>query len=247
MTELAKQAVALRPDLIFAPTAVAASAATKVTKVIPIVFTTVNDPIALGLAASLARPGGNATGTFQIQSDLVAKKFEILREALPGVRRVGAVLEGVGLERQVQRHLDAGRQAGLEVSVAEFSNFDEIPKVLATMKREGVEAVTVGSSFTLISRRRMFIHMTREVKLPLIAHRIEWAEAGAVLTYGADVGDTLRRTAQIAHRILNGASPADTPIEQASKFELVVNLRAAKEFDIAFPKALLARADRLIE
>lgn len=249
VAELAKVAAAQRPDLIVAPTALAAISASQATKTIPIVFSTVSDPTVVGLAASLARPEANATGTFQIQTDLVAKRFEMLREALPKVKRVGVVLEGVGVDQAVQRerHLDAGRRSGLEVSIGSFMKFDDIPGVLAGLKREGVEVLTVGSSFTLIGLRTQFAEMTRQAGIPLIAHRVEWAEAGAVLTYGADVGHTLRRTAQIAHRILNGARPAETPIEQASRFELVVNLRAAKEYGLALPKLFLARADRVIE
>ena len=249
VAELAKVAAAKHPDLIFAPTARAAMAASKATKSIPIVFSTVSDPTLVGLAASLARPGANATGTFQIQTDLVAKKFEMLREALPKVKRVGVVLEGVGLDLPIQRqsHLDAGRRSGLEVSIGSFMKFEDVPSVLAKLKGEGVEVLTVGSSFTLIALRKQFAEMAREARLPLIAHRVEWAEVGAVLTYGADAGDTLRRTAEIAHRILNGASPAETPIEQASRFELVVNLRAAREYGLVLPKLFLARADRVIE
>jgi putative ABC transport system substrate-binding protein len=249
VAELAKAAAAERPDLIFAPTALAATSASKATKTIPIVFTTVSDPTVVGLAASLARPGRNATGTFQIQTDLVAKKFEMLREALPKVRRVGVVLEGVGVDLPVQRqsHLDAARRSGLEVSIEAFMKFDDVPDILTKLKREGAEVLTVGSSFTMIGLRKQFAEMARRANIPLIAHRVEWAEAGAVLTYGADVGDTLRRTAEIAHRILKGASPAETPIEQASRFELVVNLRAAKEYGLALPKLFLARADRVLE
>jgi len=249
VAELAKAAAAKKPDLIFAPTALAATSASKATRTIPIVFSTVSDPIVVGLAASLARPGRNATGTFQVQTDLVAKKFEMLRESLPKVHRVGVVLEGAGLDLPVQRqsHLDAGRRSGLNVSIESFINFDDVPEVLAKLKREGVEMLTVGSSFTLLALRRQFAEMARQAGIPLIAHRIEWAEVGAVFTYGADVGDTLRRTAEIAHRILNGASPAETPIEQASRFELVVNLRAAKEYGLTLSKLFLARADRVIE
>jgi putative ABC transport system substrate-binding protein len=179
----------------------------------------------------------------------VAKKFEMLREALPKVRRVGVVLEGVGVDLPVQRqsHLDAARRSGLEVSIEAFMKFDDVPDILTKLKREGAEVLTVGSSFTMIGLRKQFAEMARRANIPLIAHRVEWAEAGAVLTYGADVGDTLRRTAEIAHRILKGASPAETPIEQASRFELVVNLRAAKEYGLALPKLFLARADRVLE
>jgi putative tryptophan/tyrosine transport system substrate-binding protein len=249
IAELAHVAAAKRPDLIYAPTALAATSAVKATTTIPVVFATVSDPTVVGLVASLARPGGNATGTFQIQADLVAKKFEIVREVMPRVKRIGVVLEGRGMDypQQKQRHLDAGRRYGFEVSTADFANFEDIGNLLAKFKIEGVEVVTVTSSFTLISRRREFVELTRRAGIPFVGHRIEYAEAGAVMTYGADVSDTLRRTANIAHRVLKGARPADTPVEQATKFELVINRAAAKRFSISFPQSFLARADRVIE
>jgi putative tryptophan/tyrosine transport system substrate-binding protein len=251
MAELARVAAAKRPDLIYAPTAFAASSVTKATKTIPVIFASVTDPTVIGLVASLARPGGNATGTFQIQADLVSKKFEMVREAMPRVKRIGVLLQAGGVPgdhgHQMQRHHDAGRESGFEVSTADFSSFDQVAGLLTKFRNERIEVVTVSSSFILITRRREFVELTRRVAIPFVAHRVEWAEAGALMTYGADVHDTLRRTAQIAHRILNGARPADTPVEQASKFELIVNLATARQFGIAFPKAFLARADRVIE
>ncbi|HJS77719.1 MAG TPA: ABC transporter substrate-binding protein [Burkholderiales bacterium] len=249
MPELATAAVARHPDLIYAPTAFAAVSATKATSTIPVVFSTVSDPTRIGLADSLARPGRNATGTFQIQADLVAKKFEIMREALPQAKRIAVVLERTGSDyaEQKKRHVDAGRRFALDVSIADFTSFDELTKLLAGLKNERVDAVTVGSSFTLIGNRKPFAQLALQAGIPLVAHRIEWAEAGALITYGADVSDTLRRTAEIAHRILNGARPAETPIEQASKFELVANLSAAKNLGVVLPRMLVSRADRVIE
>jgi putative tryptophan/tyrosine transport system substrate-binding protein len=181
---------------------------------------------------------------------LVAKKFEMVREAMPRVRRIGVLLDTKAsgdYPQQKQRHHDAGRQFGFDVSMADFSRFDELAALIAKFKNEQIDVVTVLSSFTLISRRKDFVELTRQARIAVIGHRLEWAEAGALLTYSADVNDTLRRTAEIAHRILNGAHPADTPVEQASKFELIVNLATARKLGISFPKAFLARADRVIE
>jgi putative ABC transport system substrate-binding protein len=249
ISELARDAAAKQPDLIYAPTALAATSATKATKTIPVIFASVSDPTVIGLVASLARPGGNATGTFQIQADLVAKKLEMVREAMPRVKRIGVVLEAKGMDyaQQKQRHLDAGLRSGFDVSTRDFASFDQIGDLLAKFKKEGVAVVTVASSFTLLARRKEFVELTQQAGTALIAHRVEWAEAGAVMTYGADVHDTLRRTVEIAHRILNGARPADTPVEQASKFELIVNLAAARRHGISLPKSFLQRADRVIE
>src|SRR5688572_27991460 len=249
VAELARMAAAKQPDLIYAPTAFAATSATQATGTVPVIFATVSDPTRIGLAASLARPGRNATGTFQIQADLVTKKFEMLRAALPRAKRVGVVLERSGADYAEQRlrHVEAGRQFGLDVLIADFIGFEQVAGALARLKSEQADVVTVGSSFTLISNRKAFMNLARQTGIPVVGHRMEWAEAGAVLTYGADVNDTLRRTAEIAHRVLNGARPADTPVEQASKFELVLNLAAAKELGVALPKLLVSRADRVIQ
>ena len=247
--ELAREAAGKQPDLIYAPTETAAVSVTQATRSISVVFASVTDPSVNGLVASFARPGGNATGTFQIQADLVSKRFEILREAMPRLKRVGVLLDAKAADyaQQKVRHQDAGRKSGVDVAVSDFSGFEEVAGVLTKLRNERIEAVMVSSSFTLISRRKEFVEMTRRAAIPLVAHRLEYAEDGAVLTYGADINDTLRRTAQIADRILKGANPAETPVEQAAKFELIVNLAAAKQHGISFPKAFLARADRVIE
>lgn len=249
IAEIARAAAAKQPDLIYAPTATAAVSATQATRSIPVVFATVTDPTVNGLVASFARPGGNATGTFQIQADLVSKRFEMLREAMPRLKRVGVLLDAKAADypQQKVRHQDAGRKSGFDLAFSDFSSFDEVAGALTKLKNDRAEAVTVASSFTLISRRKELMELTRREAIPVIAHRLEYAEAGALMTYGADINDTLRRTAEIAHRVLNGANPAETPVEQASKFELIVNLAAAKQLGISFPKAFMARADRLIE
>ena len=237
-------AAAKQPDLIYAPTAFAATSATQATGTVPVIFATVSDPTRIGLAASLARARKNATGTFQIQADLVTKKFEMLREALPRAKRVGVVLERSGADHAEQRlrHVEAGRQFGLDVLIADFIGFEQVAGALARLKSEQADVVTVGSSFTLISNRKAFMNLARQTGIPVVGHRMEWAEAGAVLTYGADVNDTLRRTAEIAHRVLNGARPADTPIEQASKFELVLNLAERRRRLASSRSRLVSRA-----
>lgn len=249
IAELGKAAAAKQPDLIYAPTATAAVSATQATRTIPVIFASVTDPTTNGLVASLARPGGNATGTFQVQADLVSKRFEMLREAMPRLKRVGVLLDARASDypQQKLRAQEAARKSGFEIVTGDFDTFDAVAGALAKLKSERIEVVTVPSSFTLITRRKEFIELTRQARIPLIAHRVEWAESGAVMTYGADVHDTLRRTAQIAHRVLTGAAPADTPVEQASKFELIVNLSASRQLGITFPKSFVARADRVIE
>jgi putative tryptophan/tyrosine transport system substrate-binding protein len=249
MAEIARLAAAKQPDLIYAPTGHAAGSAIRATKSVPVVFVTVSDPMVAGLVASLARPGGNATGTFQMEADLTVKRFELIREALPQTKRVGVLLDTKSSEfaQQKRRHLEAGKTIGFDVSLGEFSTFDEALAALSRFGSEGIQVATCASSFTIISRRKELIEQTRRSGLLLVAHRVEWAEAGALLSYGADVNEAMRRSAEIVHRVLNGARPAETPVEQASKFELVVNLRAAKGLGVVLPKLVVARADRVVE
>ena len=249
MAELARAAAAKGPDLVYAPTSFAAGLAKKVTPGIAVVFVTVSDPVEAGLVTSLARPGGNATGAFGIQSDLTMKRFELMREALPALKRVGSLLDAKSSDflQQKRQHLEAGRPFGFEVSVEEFSTFDEAAVRVTRFRDKGIQVATCASSFTLISRAKDLVELARRTGIPIVAHRVEWAEAGAVLSYGADVTEALRRSAEITHRILNGANPAETPVEQASKFELLLNLNAARALGISLPKVLVTRADRVIE
>jgi putative ABC transport system substrate-binding protein len=135
----------------------------------------------------------------------------------------------------------------MSLSVAEFTNFEAVAKLLANFRREGVQAVFLSPSVTLFGRRREVAETAMRNKVALVGHRLEWAEAGAVFTYGPDVTDTLRRSAAIADRVLRGANPAQTPVEQAGRFELIVNNRSAKALGINVPAALLKTADRVIE
>ena len=249
MDGLAKAAASRAPDLIYATTASIALALVKETSSVPVVFTAVSDPVATGLVKSLARPGGNATGAFQGFGDVVQKRFELIREALPQLQRIGVLLDrrSADYARQRALHQEAARAVGLELSLVEFTNYEAVAKSFANLRRAGVSTVAITPSVTLIARRREVAEAAARNRIALAAHRVEWAEAGAVLTYGAHVADTLRRSAGIADRILRGARPADIPVEQATKAELVVNQRAAKALGLAIPQTLLRRADRLIE
>ncbi len=250
MEGLAKSAVSREPDLIYASTAAIALAVLKETESVPVVFTSASDPVTSGLVSSLRTPARNATGAYQSAGDGLRRRMQLLRQMMPSATRVGLVLDRRATEpvRQRTLHEDAVRNVpGMSLSVAEFTNFEAVAKLLANFRREGVQAVFLSPSVTLLGRRREVAETAMRNKVALIGHRLEWAEAGALFTYGPDVTDALRRSASLADRVLRGAKPAETPVEQASRFELIVNNRSAKTLGIAVPAALLKSADRVIE
>lgn len=250
MEGLAKSAAGREPDLIYASTAAIALAVLKETDTVPVIFTSASDPVASGLVASLHSPQRNATGAYQSAGDGLRRRVQLLRQVFPGATRVGLLLDRRATESARQRtlHEDALRAVpGIQLTVSEFTNFEAVAKLLANFRREGVQAVFLAPSVTLLGRRRDVVDTAIRNKLALVGHRLEWAEAGAVFTYGPDVTDALRRSASLADRVLRGAKPAETPVEQASRFELIVNNRSAKTLGIAVPASLLKTADRVIE
>lgn len=250
MEGLAKSAASREPDLIYASTAALALAVMRETDSVPVIFTSASDPVASGLVASLRRPARNATGAYQSAGDGLRRRVELLRQVIPGATRIGLLLDRRATESARQRtlHEEAVRgMPGVQLSVSEFTNFEAVARLLANFRREGVQAVLLAPSVTLLGRRREVADTAMRNKMPLVAHRLEWAEAGALFTYGPDVSDALRRSAGIADRVLRGAKPAETPVEQASRFELIVNSRSAKALGLSVPAALLKTADRVIE
>jgi putative ABC transport system substrate-binding protein len=250
MEGLAKSAANSEPDLIYASTAAIALAVLKETDSVPVVFTSASDPVASGLVASLRSPQRNATGAYQSAGDGLRRRIQLLGQVIPGATRVGLLLDRRATEAARQRalHEEALRAVpSVQLTVAEFTNFEAVAKLLANFRREGVEAVFLAPSVTLFGRRREVAETAMRNRMPLVAHRLEWAEAGAVFTYGPDVTDALRRTAAIADRLLRGAKPAETPVQQASRYELIVNNRSAKALGIAVPPTILKTADRVIE
>jgi putative ABC transport system substrate-binding protein len=249
LDQMAKAAVASKPDLIFTPTAGAGRAARRATPTIPIVFIAASDPIAAGLVSSLARPGGNATGVFHMSAASTPKRMELAQELLPGTTRIGIVIDRVAPDHGNQRreYETAARLLGLPITFAEFASFDEVPAAVAKVKAAGASVLMMNASFTLAARRREFADSALRNGLALFAYRGEWADSGALLSYGAHLVEGHERSAGMAHRILMGTKPEDMPVEQASRFELVLNLRTAKTLGIKPTPAFLTRADRVIE
>jgi putative ABC transport system substrate-binding protein len=247
LSTMVSQAAGREPDLIYATTTSLAIAVTKETESVPVVFSSNADPVTAGLVASLAKPGRNSTGIYQIAPDASPQRFSLVHQALPAVKRMGAVFDRSALDYQSRRatHEKAARAAGIELVSAEFTNFEAIAKILAQFKRDNLIAAEITPSFALIGRRVEVAKLAAINGIALIAHRIEWAEAGAVLSYGADVSESHKRVARIASRILKGAKPGEIPVEKVEKFELAINTRVANELALHIPKPVLQRADKV--
>lgn len=249
---LAAELVALKVDVIVASSTAAALAAKQVTTVVPIVFATVPDPVASGLVASLARPGGNVTGLSNLNADLVGKGLEYLTQAVPGIRRV-AVLSQPGAfgERTEKEMLKAAEVAaaalGLQLQFVEARGPSDIDKAFSEITGARAEAVTVLVSGMLLGERSRLVDLAARNRLPVVYTFRELADAGGLMSYGTSLADLFRRAASYVDRILKGAKPADLPVEQPIKLELVINLKTAQALGLTVPPTLVARADQVIE
>jgi putative tryptophan/tyrosine transport system substrate-binding protein len=228
------------------PSAFAAKAATTT---IPIVFIVAEDPVRLGLVASLARPGGNLTGVNFFTGELVAKRLELLRELVPRAARVAVLVNPAGpdAETTLKDVEPAARAIGLQIPVLNASTSREINAAFATFVRERPDALFVGGDPFFSSRRVQLVHLATLHKVPAIFSNRDYVEAGGLMSYGSNIVDAWRQLGTYAGRILKGAKPADLPVVQASKFELVINVESARMLGLTVPDKLLAAADEVIE
>jgi ABC-type uncharacterized transport system substrate-binding protein len=227
---------------------VSITAAKQATSVIPIVFALVNDPVSSGLIVSLARPGGNVTGLSTQLTDLPGKRIEVLRELVPGLRRL-AVMANVGFPDAVQemREFQAtAKTLSLELAVLEIRQAEEITPSLEDIKSRA-DALYVCPDPLVLTHRIRINSLALGARLPTMSGYREFAEAGGLMSYGPNVPDLFRRAADFADRILHGATPADIPVEQPIKFDLVINVTTAKALGLAVPDKLLALTDEVIE
>jgi putative tryptophan/tyrosine transport system substrate-binding protein len=243
--------VRLKVDLIFAETTAAARAGMQGTAAIPIIFNPLADPVREGFVASLARPGGNLTGLTQMASELSGKRVEVFKEAVPEMIRMG-VLSHPGVlseatERMMLWETDAGARAlQLQTQRFEAQRPDEFDAAFAAMSRERVGGLIVLASPMFLSERRRIAELAIRNRLPTMFILREFAQAGGLMSYGANYPELWRRTATYVDRILKGAKPADLPVEQPTKFELVINLKTAKALGLTIRPVVLARADEVI-
>ena len=247
---LADELVRLKVEVIVAAATPPALAAKNATNAIPIVMVSAADPVRIGLIASLARPGGNLTGTsFDVGLEIFAKQLELLTETLPKVRRV-AVLSNSGNPAQevgVANVKTAARSLGLQLQLLPVSGPNKFDTAFAAMKNEYADALLVlGDSMFNLHRARL-ADLAAKNRMPSMYSFRDAVEAGALMSYGPSLPDIFRRAASFVDKILKGAKPADLPVEQPTKFELVINLRTAKALGLSVPQPLLLRADQVVE
>jgi putative ABC transport system substrate-binding protein len=247
IAEIAAEFVRLKVDVILTNDS-GAPAVKQATSVIPIVFVLGYDPVGTGLVASLARPGGNITGLSNRSPDLAGKRLELLREALPRVRRL-AIMANVAFPSallEIRELQEAARRLGIEVAPLEIGRPEDIASAFETLKGQADALYVVFDALANANRTRILIFALTQ-RLPTILNNRDSVQAGALISYGPNLADLFRRAAEIVDKVLRGAKPADIPVEQPTKFDLVVNLTTAKALGLAIPEPFLLRADEVIE
>jgi putative ABC transport system substrate-binding protein len=251
MPELAVELVRLKVDLIVVSGIGVALAAKKATTIIPIVMTRAGDPVALGLVASLARPGGNVTGVSTLSFDLITKRLEVLKDAVPKLARVGVLFARgpvAGSDSALLKELRPAAVA-LKLKLDEIETQRDptgLENAFQTAKQKQVGAImTNGAPFFFSERKRLFELVVKH-RLPAIYSQKEYVDEGGLMSYGTDYEDLYRRAAVYVDKILKGAKPSDLPVQQATKFEFVINLKAAKQIGLTIPVRVLERANKVI-
>jgi putative ABC transport system substrate-binding protein len=247
---LAAELVQLKVDVIVAATSPSIVAAHQATRTIPIVMSVSADPVGDGLVASLARPGGNITGLSLMAPELGGKRLQLLKEVFPKVSHAMAVLWNpayVGMRARFEQARVAAPAVGLTVRSVEVRDARELDAAFEAIIREHPEALLLLVDPFTISQRSRIVEFAAEQRLPAIYESSDFVDVGGLISYGPNISDQFRRAATYVDKILRGAKPADLPIEQPTKFELVINMRAAKALGIKFPDSILRRADKVIE
>jgi putative ABC transport system substrate-binding protein len=221
----------------------------KLTGAIPIVFVIVPDPIGSGLVESLAHPGGNATGLSLMATDLSGKRLELLKQAVPTLSRVGLLIDPTDplQQRTIKANQAAAEMLGIAISTVEIAAPDDIEPAFTRMSHDRADGVVLGTGSVLFNLRERVGASAIAHKLPAVTYVAEEAPYGLLLSYGPDFPDYFRRAAAYVDKILKGAKPADLPVEQPTRFKLVLNQKAAKALGLTFPQTLLATTDEVIE
>ena len=247
-TDLALELVSLKVDLIVAEGAGAIRAAKKTTSEIPILMSEVNDPITLGFVANLAHPGGNITGLSNLSPELSGKRLELLKEVIPKISRVALLAyRGVAMRTSIEEAQLAARSSHLQLEVFEVTGPGEFESAFEEAKKQRAEALLQIQAGVLSPHQGRIIELAAKNRLPALYNNRVDVEAGGLMSYGFDAAERKRRLAALVDKILKGAKPADLPVEQPTKFELVINLKTAKQIGLIIPPNVLARADRVIK
>ena len=248
LPQLASELVQHKVEVLVIQGIWAAQVAKRATSTIPIVLAVVSDPVAADLVVSLDHPRGNITGLSAMTEELTAKRLQLLHEAMPKITRVGVLWNpdssySVRVIEQLKR---AARPLSMELKFVAVRTPDEIDSAFLAARRARAQGLYVIEDALFFNRRVMLIELASKARLPIVYSAKEFAEAGGLMSYGLNYSDLMRRSATYVDRILKGAKPGDLPIEQPTKFELVVNLKAANALGIAIPESLLLRADEVI-
>jgi len=251
LPELAADLVRLKVDLIVVTAGTPALAAKKATTTIPIVMTSVGDPVAAGLVASLARPGGNVTGLAGLAVELNTKRLEILKDAVPKLARVGLLRPpGDNISTDLQLKELRAAALALKIKLEEINaqpDLKGLESAFQTAKQKQVGAITTIATRLFFAERKRIVELAGKYRLPAIYPQKEYVDEGGLMFYGAHFDDLFRRAAVYVDKILKGAKPADLPVQQATKFEFIINLKAAKQIGLTIPVRVLERANQVIK
>ena len=244
----AAELVNLGVDVIVTGGTAATLAAKQATSTIPIIVGGAGDLVSEGLVASLARPGGNVTGFTNIDPDLSAKRLQLLREALPKVSRVAVLYHGGpgGDQEELRETQTVGKSLGVQIQALRVLEPDQFKRAYAAMTKEHAQALIIFSGGFGMAHQRELLDLAAKIRIPTMCGTPEWSEAGGLIAYGHDRRDQFRRAATYVDKILKGTKPADLPVQQPMKFELVINLKTAKQIGVTIPPGVLARADKVI-
>jgi putative ABC transport system substrate-binding protein len=246
---LAEELVRLKVDVLLTPGTAGALALKNATRTIPILFLDVTDPVGAGLVDSLARPGGNATGFSSIEADLAGKRLEIIKETVPRISRVAALWNpnDPSSEQQWKESQKPARELGLQLYSLQVSSADKLENSFKTATQVHSSALFVVSNALAASNQKRLADLAAKYRLPAVYPQINFVLNGGLISYGPDQAERYRRVAAMIDKILKGSKPAEIPVEQPTKFELVINLKAAKQIGVTIPQSMLYRADRVIK
>jgi putative ABC transport system substrate-binding protein len=247
LPELAADLVRAKPDVLLSLGGDVTPFAVKATQTIPIVFVSSADPVQLKFVASLARPGGNATGVTLLLDELASKRLELLKEAAPRVSRVAFLWNPDHIDNELREAERAAAKVGVQLERFPLHRPEDIDGALRAAADARVDALYVVASRYTVLNIGKFVRFAGDNRLPLAGGWGAWAQAGGLLSYGPDLADMMRRAIAYADQIFKGAKPADLPVQQPTRFELVINLKTAKALNLTIPESFLLRADKVIE